>query len=66
MISKPILIVLLNNIEELGAYDIDVSNHMVSFCTTPEKEPYVYDTFGFCVYRLRSYNYQDYIYYVIQ
>lgn len=66
MISKLILIVLLNNLEELGAYDIDVSNYMVTFCTTPDKEPDVYDTFGFCGYRLRSYNYKNYIYYVIQ
>ena len=66
MINRPILINLLNNVEKLCAYDIEVSNHMVTFCTTPDNEPDVYNTFGFCINRLTSYNFQTYIYYVIQ
>ncbi len=66
MINFPILIKLLNNVEKLGAYDIDVSYHMVTFCTLPDIESEVYDIFGFCIHRLTSYNFQTYIYYVIQ
>lgn len=66
MIARPILNVLLNNVEKLCAYDIFASYHMVTFSTSPDKEPDVYNIFGFCLNRLTSYNFQTYIYYVIQ
>ena len=66
MVEKQILITLLNNIKELGAYDIEVSYQIVTFCTPLDKEPEVFNIFGFCVYRLKSYNYQTHRYYVIQ
>ena len=66
MISRSILINLLNNVEKLCAYDIEVSNHMVTFCTPPDYEPEVYNNFCFCIHLLTSYNFQTYIYYVIQ
>ena len=66
MISKFILIVLLNHLEQLGAYAIEVSNNMVTFCTSIEKDSDVYDIFGFLGYRLKSYYYKTHISYVIQ
>lgn len=66
MVARSILNVLLNNVEKLSAYDIYASYHMVTFCTTPDNEPEVYDTFGFCIERLTSYNFKTYIFYVIQ
>lgn len=65
MIDLPILNVLLNNVEKLCAYDIFSSHHMVTFCTSIDKEPDVYNIFGFCLDRLSSYNFQTYIFYVI-
>lgn len=65
MIARSILNVLLNNVEKLCAYDIFASCHMVTFCTSPDKESDVYDVFGFCLHRLTSYNFQTYIFYVI-
>ena len=47
MINRAILITLLNNVEKLCAYDIEVSNHVVILCTTPEFESEVYNVFGF-------------------
>ncbi len=66
MIPRPILNVLLNNVEKLCVYDIFASYHMVTFSTSLDKEPDVYDTFGFCLNRITSYNFQTYIFYVIQ
>lgn len=65
MIDRPILHVLLNNVEKLCAYDIFASYRMLSFCTSPDKEPEVYNIFGFCIERLTSYNFKTYIFYVI-
>lgn len=45
MVSRPILNVLLNNVEKLSAYDIFASYHMVTFCTSPDLELEVYNTF---------------------
>lgn len=66
MINYPILINLLNNVDRLCAYDIDCTYHKVTFCTPLESEPEVYNIFGFCNYRLSSYNFKTYIFYVIQ
>lgn len=66
MIDCTILKVLLNNVETLSASDLYVSEDMLSFCTTPDKESEVNNIFGFCLERLFSYNFQTYIFYVIQ
>lgn len=66
MINRQILITLLNNVENVCAYDIEVSNHTVTFCTTPEHEPEVYNLFGFCIHRLTSHKCHTSVLYVIQ
>lgn len=65
MVARPILHLLLNNVEKLSAYDIFASYHMLTFCTSPDNEAEVYNTFGFCIDRLSSYNFKSYIFYVI-